>query len=199
MSRRPAILLVFLVVALMASPEAGAEPEATVRFDSLGHATVGKPSPGLALWTLDGARLVRLDDLFNQSTSDGPKVAVISFFSTTCEPCKKGLRRLQRFAHAHKGELSVLLIAVGEEGPGVIEHLKKLEVSLLAAGDAYTSVSERWGVIEKDAAGGSRANLPRTFLVDRAKVVRAILGCEGTDFEAIVERLLGPASVDPGK
>lgn len=144
------------------------------RADPPARTRIGDPLPDLTLPKVGGGRL-RLRDLAG-------RVVAVSFYSSSCEPCKKELPALLRAAarvsaEAPVARLTVLVIAVDDP-----------------AGDPMVkqAAAATWLVDEDDRARAAfePRTLPCTYLADPRLVVRHINRGFGAGYEARVEKWL---------
>lgn len=195
MVRRCAFLVV--LSAVLGWPVAGrADPTAVL--ERQGTLVKGATAPGLGGWSLDGKRVLGWDALMKGGDGKPGRPLVVSFFSTTCKPCREGLVRLHRLAADHRDGFQVVLVAAGDEAGAAAGYLAGLGVEVLAMADPYQAIAQRWGVAVREG-GGLTAQLPRTFVVGPDRVIRRILGAEGPDFEAVIVGAAGAAPVGESK
>ena len=144
-----------------------------------GSVLVGQKLPAFGGWSTTGKRMALATLLKNlKGTSNH---LIISVFSSTCKPCRKGLPLLQQFANTPEGKNNqFVLVAYGETNAQVKDMLKDLKVTLPVLEDKYTKISGRIGV---DGV------LPRTYVVDAKGVVKAIIAEEGDDFVDVLKKL----------
>jgi len=170
---------------------AGTPEDRTVALDASGSLRVGQEAPFFAAWTPDN-RVVNLPVLKADTTVSGH---VLSFFSTTCKPCRTGLRMIAESRdRLRDARIRVLLVAYispsdgPEEEARVRPYLESLGLgSADVLLDRFGKVSGAFGVAQN---GGKNVSLPRTAVLDATARVRAILGAEGVDFiDRIVESL----------
>jgi thiol-disulfide isomerase/thioredoxin len=136
---------------------------------------IGDRVPDLTLPRLGGGTL-RLRDL-------GGRVVAVSFFSTSCAPCRKELPALLRAAGRASGDLPpaarVVVLVIALEDP---------------AGDPLVkeAAAATWLIDRDDRARQAfdPRTFPCTYLVDPKGVVRHINRGYGAGYEARVERWL---------
>jgi DsbE subfamily thiol:disulfide oxidoreductase len=140
--------------------------------------TIGSPAPPLALPTLDGMQTVDLE------TQRG-NVVLLNFWASWCEPCKREMPALQQW-HAQHAEQGLAAIGVDT-----------LYQDDRAAAEAFVATNGITYPILADEAGDTSRQwliqgLPRTYVIDRDGVVRALKLGEFTqaDFDAHVVPLL---------
>ena len=174
-----------ILIPVLCAPVAYASPGAdhTELLDEYGPVRVGEASPSFAGWDIEG-RLVTLDNLFPPRTEDTEAV-VITFFATWCGPCKEGLPTFQAFAdQAREHGVQVIGISVGEDAEKVTPFLQKLGLKIPTITDPFGTISKKFGL----GGPGAQGSLPRTFVLDRNRTVRCIIGAEGADLLTVLER-----------
>ncbi len=136
------------------------------------------PAPPLALPTLDGTQTVDLEDLRGN-------VVLVNFWASWCEPCKREMPLLQQW---HQQYSDAGLVVLG------VDTLYQDE---RAAAEAFVQTNNITYPILADEAGDTQQpwliqGLPRTYVIDRDGVVRALKLGEFTqaDFDAQVAPLL---------
>lgn len=105
------------------------------------------------------------------------QVTVVDVWSTFCEPCLRGMPRLQALWTRHRGAgLAVVGVAV-DDNPGLVdERLRQLRVDYPNIVDASGSLR---AALRADA-------LPQTFVLDRRGAVRLVrVGGAEADVEAV--------------
>ena len=140
--------------------------------------TIGSPAPPLALPTLDGTQSVDLQ------TQRG-NVVLLNFWASWCEPCKREMPALQQW-HEQYADQGLAVIGVDT-----------LYQDERAAAQSFVQTNGITYPILADEAGDTRQpwliqGLPRTYVIDRDGVVRALKLGEFTqaDFDAEVVPLL---------
>jgi peroxiredoxin len=111
------------------------------------------------------------------------KVALVDFWMTTCEPCRREMPGFEQLQNEYRDRgLVVIGIALDEDAAEVSRFARELRVHyrLLLSNQ---EVQERWGGIQ---------GIPTTFLVDRSGVVRKkVIGFEyKEEFEKALRELL---------
>lgn len=141
--------LAFAGISLMISACAGSSGPAR------GPGEVGKLAPALSIQSLNGKGAVSL-------SSVPGKVAIVAFWATWCEPCKKSLAQAEELHTQSGGKVEVIGISVDDTPRGVAEFAKAQGVSFPIAWDENHTLMWRWSV-EK---------MPTTFIVDGKGTVR---------------------------
>ncbi|MCK4579187.1 MAG: TlpA family protein disulfide reductase, partial [Candidatus Marinimicrobia bacterium] len=121
---------------------------------------VGQTAPTFFLPRMDGGS-------FYLSRTVGPKVkledrtpVVISFFQTTCVPCKAEITELEKLQEEFPG-ITIYLVDLNEKKELVAEYIKRFDLKLEMILDRYGQVGKKYGVVDKRG----RAVLPNTFVV----------------------------------
>ena len=159
-----------------------AKVRVTETFREMGPCKVGEQMPTWAGHTAKG-QTVRSQDLIRPRRGDVPQALVISFFGTYCAPCKIGLPIIQKVMDENPTYKTVL-IAKPPKLNLVTPFLKNLGVRQLVVEDEHEKIAGRLGVGKK---------VPRTIVVGRDGVVRAIFGIEGVNFKQQLEAALQEA------
>jgi len=187
--------VVGLVVGVtLAFPTAAQQPDRpkTVELDE------GARAPNFSGFTFD-ERVFHLKGLLAKKKR-APRFVVVSFWSTTCKHCRKGLRVLDTLlTESSRNKIHVVLVACDQESESANpngtqdDHLKLLMEWLDQAGvkshrnrdgrswflrDPDLAIATRYGVF---SAG--QLTLPQTFVVDRKRKVVRVFAGEGKDFE----------------
>ena len=159
-----------------------------------GDTSICEEAPGLAGWLLGGSEVWSLERVL-EARQNKPKVKaiVVGFFATWCEPCKVGLKLLQREAlKAARSDVVFVLVAIPPFDTSVENYLKGLDVTLPTVKDKYGAIWERW--TRSDSATGASSNLPRTVIIDAGQSLVAVFGAEGSDYASLVARALDDPS-----
>ncbi|MFC1481791.1 TlpA family protein disulfide reductase [Candidatus Neomarinimicrobiota bacterium] len=121
---------------------------------------VGDKAPTFFLPRFDG-------DSFYMSRTVGPKAkpedkkpVVISFFQTTCVPCKAEISQFQILQEEFPG-IDIYLVDLNEDKALVGEYIDRFDLKLEMLMDRYGSVGKKYEVV--DARG--LAHLPNSFIV----------------------------------
>lgn len=144
-----------------------------------GQAIVGEQAPFLSGWTVE-------NKIFNTAKvfkDESVEECALVFWATYCLPCLNGLKMLaaaeERFA-----ERGIRIVLVNFS-----ELPEKVQRFLTDNPQPYPVVLDRWQKNAKTylADENGAVTLPRTVLIDRSGVVKAIFSTEGNDY---VERIL---------
>ena len=151
----------------------------SMTVNEFGPVKVGKALPTIAGWTLK-------ENLWSsrRAFSNNKNITIISYFSTSCKPCIPGLKSLHKL---NNDETNVILVALEQSKASVEIFLKKHNVKAdEVILDKYSKIAQRHGV----ASSSQKANIPKTFLMDKSGVVRVIYKTEGSDFETHIKQAM---------
>jgi peroxiredoxin len=95
------------------------------------------------------------------------KPVVISFFQTTCVPCKAEIEQFQVLQEEFPG-IDIYLVDLSEDKALVAEYIDRFDLKLNMLMDRYGSVGKKYGVV--DARG--LAHLPNSFIIDADGIIR---------------------------
>jgi cytochrome c biogenesis protein CcmG, thiol:disulfide interchange protein DsbE len=137
-----------------------------------GPAEVGKPAPALVIQSLDGKRDVTL-------TSLSGKIAIVDFWATWCEPCKKSLPKLDEIAKQSGGKVEVVGISVDDTRDGVATFAKTQGASYPIGWDENRTQSRRWSV----------QKMPSTYILDGTGTVRFVHEAYKNDADLIAKEI----------
>jgi cytochrome c biogenesis protein CcmG, thiol:disulfide interchange protein DsbE len=151
------------------------------------HGLIGKPAP----------EVIAAPVLAEGLASEGPrslaeargKVVIVEFWATFCMPCKRSFPAYQEIVDRHRGEVAVL--AVSGDDP------EEVKVDRLIAFAKETRVRfpifwDKTGEIQKSYR--QQGSFPKTFVIDRAGVIRFVHSSFGpadrAQFQTEIEALL---------
>ena len=137
-----------------------------------GPAEVGKAAPDLSVKTVNGKGEITRDSLAG-------KVAIVDFWATWCEPCKKSFPKLQELYTKYKGQLEIVAISEDEENQGLKDFADSHgNAKFPIVFDEGKSIAGKW----------HPDKMPSTFIVDKSGVVKFVhLGYHDGE-EADIER-----------
>jgi peroxiredoxin len=146
--------------------------------------TAGEPAPPLALPTLDG-EIVALDSLRGN-------VVLVNFWASWCEPCTREMPLFQQWHEQYEAEgLRILGVdTLHQDQLAAVEaFIQEREITYPILLDEEGDTSRQWLI----------RGLPRTYVVDREGIVRALhIGeFEQSDFEQQVLPLLEQQASTP--
>lgn len=127
----------------------------------------GDPAPKFVLPQIGGER-VFLSDMCGEKLRQPWKntvkyPVVISFFSSTCEPCKVEIPILEEIAKGYTDKVKFFLIGVGEPEEAVKACVEERGYSLPVLVDQFMMASKNYGDARK---------VPKLALIDKEGVVR---------------------------
>jgi len=149
MTRSKAAVLATL---MLGAAGANAEPKC--------EAQVGLKAPPFSISMSDGSEGVVL----RKALAKGAPVVVV-FWAYDCVPCTRELPMLQRLADELGDKVTFQLIHDGPDETRMAAKLAELKVRLPSASDDTRAKEQRYCVHE----------LPRTYVLDREGIIRAIL------------------------
>jgi thiol-disulfide isomerase/thioredoxin len=115
---------------------------------------------------------------------------VLSFFSTTCQPCKVEIKELHLLAEKFHEKVKFFLIAVGEEKDPVYAHITAQKYTIPVLLDQYLIVSGKYGDAQV---------VPKLVLVDMEGKIRLFkMGYEPKNIKEL-EELLEQLTQEKGK
>jgi cytochrome c biogenesis protein CcmG, thiol:disulfide interchange protein DsbE len=148
---------------------------------------VGQPAPALVVQELDGQQ-------FDLAAERG-NVVLVNFWATWCSPCRAEMPMINDFYHRYHSQ-GLELIGVSADSPQDRSEVAKVMQSLSYPAAMLDDV--------KTNGFDSPDQLPVTYVIDRAGIVRAIFtsndkALSATDLDASVLPLLGtPVTPKPG-
>lgn len=121
------------------------------------HPLVGAAAPAFELKAVQGT------GAFGPAELAG-KVAIVDFWATWCEPCKKSFPFYERLAKSHAGELQILGVSVDEDSSGIRDFAAATGVSFPLVWDEGQAVSRLY----------RPPSMPTSYFIDRSGIVRAV-------------------------
>ena len=104
---------------------------------------------------------------FYMSRTVGPKAkaenkrpVLISFFQTTCIPCKDEITELEKLQEEFPG-VTIFLVDLNEPAELVAEYIERFDIKLEMLMDRYGAVGKKYGVV----GASGLAYLPNSFVV----------------------------------
>ncbi|HXX69532.1 MAG TPA: TlpA disulfide reductase family protein [Polyangiaceae bacterium] len=166
------LLAAALGAALSGCGGAAAESEGPNVSGEAAHPLLGRPGPDFAQRTVSGSTTISLHALSG-------KVAVVDFWATWCEPCKKSFPKLEAL-NAKYGSDGVQIVGVSEDDDtsGIRDFASNLGAKFPLVWDENKSIASKW----------QPKTMPSTFILDRSGKVRFVhLGYHENE-EAVIER-----------
>ncbi|HLD30018.1 MAG TPA: TlpA disulfide reductase family protein, partial [bacterium] len=141
----------------------------------------GGPAPAFQLSGLNGKK-ESLEDIIWQEEA---QPAVLVFFDTLCEPCKKELPQIRELYGELKAKAQFRMVAVGENRKTVSEYAaaQKPEVPILL--DEATLAAAAYGVVE-----GNLKKVPQTVIIGKDGGILKVLKGYHADWKEQVRAVL---------
>ncbi|GAF98456.1 unnamed protein product, partial [marine sediment metagenome] len=148
---------------LAALAEEAAEKEAKPEAREEVHTSleVGQPVPTFSLPRLEGKRFYLSRLVGPDAKPDARKPVVVSFFQTTCVPCKAEIAELEKLQEEFPGVV-IYLVDLNETDELVTEYIERFNLKLQMLMDRYGAVGKKYGVVDKSSGV---AILPNSFIV----------------------------------
>jgi len=147
--------------AALAEESAKKEAEAIVeKEESQAGLEVGQPVPIFTLSNLEGKRFYMSRVVGSKAKPQNRKPVVVSFFQTTCGPCKAEITELEKLQEEFPG-IIIYLVDLSEPADSVRVYVERFEPKLKMLLDPYGKVGEKYGVVDENG----RAILPNSFVV----------------------------------
>ncbi|UCD39192.1 MAG: TlpA family protein disulfide reductase [Fidelibacterota bacterium] len=121
---------------------------------------VGQPAPTFFLPRLDGGSFYLSRVVGAKAKADQRKPVVVSFFQTTCIPCKAEIAELEKLQDEFPGVV-IYLVDLNEEDGLVKEYIERFDLKLQMLMDRYGAVGKKYGVVDENGL----AILPNSFIV----------------------------------
>lgn len=137
-----------------------------------GPGEVGKLAPSLTIQSLNGKGAVSLSSMTG-------KVAIVQFWATWCETCKKSLTQLEEISKQSGGKVEIIGVSVDDTTRGVADFAKAQGVTFPIAWDENHTLMWRWSV-EK---------MPSTYILDGKGTVRFIHETKKDDGDLIAREV----------
>ena len=182
------IFSLLLSTALHAGADASEGAKESKLITTMGPVVVGKPCPAWGGVALDGAP-VSLQGLLDPKLGGGKGPIVLSFAASWCHSCRAHLPAMMKVIDDKKDKLAARLVLIDfaesvDETTKFVNELNIVATSIVP--DSYARIGKRLGV---------GAALPRTLVLDKDGIVRAIFEIEGESFAADLARELTAASL----
>lgn len=157
----------------------------TVMVDNLGALTVGQDAPPFGAQLVDGKVVGLRQLIYPEGIASRPRVLIISFFTTVCQPCLVGLKAITAAAADIRWmNTEILLVAAGERDAKVSSYMKRIKSSLPVFADSFQAVAELYSVVGPDG----QICVPVTVVVDVRGKIAALITEEGPDYIEILKR-----------
>ena len=137
------------------------EAEAKVKKEeSQAGLVVGQPVPSFSLPRLEGKRFYLSRVVGSRAKPDARKPVVVSFFQTTCVPCKAEITELEKLQEEFPGVV-IYLVDLNETNELVAEYIERFDIKIHMLMDLYGAVGKKYGVVDEN----DRAILPNSFVI----------------------------------
>ncbi|MBT6435587.1 MAG: TlpA family protein disulfide reductase [Deltaproteobacteria bacterium] len=135
-----------------------------------GQLGIGDSAPLFTLKTVNEGvsdkRYVNLSDYTKALDAGGKKATFLSFFATTCEPCKRELPYLVELHKSYVDQGFQVIVVTIDKDPAEVAVVKKMVTDF---GAAFPLLNDRFGIVARRY--GVEA-LPMSFLIDQAGTVK---------------------------
>jgi cytochrome c biogenesis protein CcmG/thiol:disulfide interchange protein DsbE len=158
-SARASVVLALIAGGLMAcgGETAGSEGASSPAGDGA-HPLLGKPGPEFDQKTVSGDKSISFHGLAG-------KVAIVDFWATWCEPCKKSFPKLEELRGRYESKgLQIVGISEDDEKGGIPSFASGLGAKFPLVWDSDKSIAGKW----------QPKSMPSTFVVDRTGMVRFV-------------------------
>ncbi len=137
---------------------AAAAPKSGIKQS--GKLAVGDKAPTFFLPRQKGGSFYLSRTVGPKAKAANKRPVVISFFQTTCIPCKAEITELEKLQEEFPG-ITIFLVDLNEPAELVAEYIERFDLKLEMLLDRYGAVGKKYGVV--DAQG--LAHLPNSFVV----------------------------------
>ena len=153
-----AVAVLSSTLALAACGGSSAGGEGASGASDAAHPLIGSPGPDFAQPSLNGKGKIAFKSLSG-------KVAIVDFWATWCEPCKKSFPKLQELNVKYKASgLEIVAISEDDENQGIPEFGTTYGAKFPLLWDDGKAIAGKW----------QPKSMPATFIVDRKGVVRFV-------------------------
>ena len=121
---------------------------------------VGKPAPTFFLPRLEGGSFYLSKVVGKKAKAEARKPVVVSFFQTTCIPCKAEISEFEKLQVEFPG-IEIYLVDLNEPDALVVAYVERFELELEMLMDRYGAVGKKYGVVEPSGL----ALLPNSFII----------------------------------
>jgi thiol-disulfide isomerase/thioredoxin len=136
----------------------------------------GREAPRFWTSSLDGSDFYLSRKVGSKARTNEKKALVLSFFSTTCIPCRQEIPFLDSL-QAEYPQIGFYLVNVGEESQLIKEYVQKMQSKLPVLTDRYAQVAKKYqAMITPTLVGidpkGQIAFFKRGFRIDDKTLIR---------------------------
>ena len=135
-----------------------AESEGANSPDQVEHPLLGNKGPDFSRKPVTGGDAVSFRSLKG-------KVAIVDFWATWCEPCKKSFPKLEALSDKYKDNgFEIVGISEDDDKDGIKSFASELGAEFPLIWDENKSIASKW----------QPKSMPSTFVVDRKGIVRFV-------------------------
>ncbi|UCH09734.1 MAG: TlpA family protein disulfide reductase [Fidelibacterota bacterium] len=122
---------------------------------------IGQPAPTFFLPYLEGGSFYLSRTVGPKAKEEDRKPVVVSFFQTTCVPCKAEIAELEKLQEEFPG-VTIYLVDLNESDELVREYIERFDLKLQMLMDRYGAVGKKYKVVDEKSG---LAILPNSFIV----------------------------------
>ena len=153
-----AVAILSTTFALTACGGGSASGEGASNANDAAHPLIGSSAPAFDLPTVNNKGKASVKAVSG-------KVAIVDFWATWCEPCKKSFPKLQEIYVKYKASgLEILAVSEDDENSGLPEFGNTYGAKFPLTWDEGKQVASKW----------QPKSMPATFIVDRKGIVRFV-------------------------
>jgi cytochrome c biogenesis protein CcmG/thiol:disulfide interchange protein DsbE len=163
-----ALVLAFSIAGCAASSDEAASSPSSQES----HPLVGNGAPAFSRPPVGGGAAISTDTLRG-------KVAIVDFWATWCEPCKKSFPKLEELNVKYRSSgLQIIGVSEDDDADGIPMFAKGLGTKFPLVWDQEKSIASKW----------QPKSMPTTFVVDRSGIVRFVHFGFHDGEEALIEQ-----------
>ncbi|MFB0516653.1 MAG: TlpA family protein disulfide reductase [Candidatus Neomarinimicrobiota bacterium] len=136
------------------------EEKVEVKEESAAVLEIGQPAPTFFLPRLVGGSFYLSRVVGPRVKPDDRMAVVVSFFQTTCIPCKAEIAELEKLQEEFPA-IKIFLVDLNEDDQLVSEYIERFDLKLEMLMDRYGAVGKKYGVVNEKGV----AVLPNSFIV----------------------------------
>lgn len=120
---------------------------------------VGQPAPTFSLPRLKGKQFYLSRVVGSKAKPENRRPVVVSFFQTTCIPCKAEITEFEKLQEEFP-DIQIYLVALYEEAELVAAYMEEFDIKLEMLLDRYANIGKKYGVVQ-----GRTARIPHSFII----------------------------------
>lgn len=162
--------------------------EKSILHTSLGSLKLDMDSPDFAGVDLSqkGLEILGKEDLIKAVSDLENGRGVLVFFSTSCIPCRVGLKLITENKESlTKSNTVVWLIGIGDDRATIRKFIEKFNLPYTTIHDPDGKIATRFGVMGKGSSLAD-AKLPLTIQMDAEGKVYRMISAEGKDYLSLL-------------